>query len=132
MVGRLIASDGLPASLMSTPNSKISVGIKSSPPATPKAGHDTDREPSNDTSDGEENALEQQHPITGSIVAEEKHGRDRDEQDDDAVQGLGLQACSPARAQPSAEQAAGEQVQDHDPMRGDGIERHRLRPEWQG
>ena len=83
--------------------------------------------------DGQQHALEGWHPLPGGLVAEEEHGRDRDEQDGDhPVQGLGPQARGPARAEPSAEQAAGEQVQDHGPMRGDGFERHRLRPERQG
>src|SRR5258707_193375 len=37
MVGRLTANERLPASLISAPNNRTSVGIRNSPPATPRS-----------------------------------------------------------------------------------------------
>ncbi len=96
-------------------------------------GHDADPEAGRHAGRRQERPVQGRPPGRAAAVAEQQHRRDRDQQHgDDAVQGLGPEPRGPARAEPGAEQAAGEQVGDHGPLRRDGLERHRRRPERQG
>src|SRR3954449_11016836 len=133
MVGRLTVSDRLPASLTSAPYSRTSIGISSSPPATPRSGAAAPiASPATAPAAAWGRAGEERCP--GSrVVPEQQDRRDRDEQHgDDAVQPLGTEARRPAGAEPGSEEAAREQLRDRFPARGDGGERHRRGPERQG
>ena len=133
IVGRLTASDRLPASLMFTPNNSTSVGISSSPPATPRSKATTPI-PSPAMTPVTINVTPSNNgvvAVVGSCVASKNDRDDRQERRNHPTQGRGTEARRIACAQPGPDQAARQEVHDNGPRRKHVLQRDRARSKRQ-
>src|SRR6266487_6347869 len=117
MVGRLTASDRLPASLISVPNNRTRVGIRNSPPATPSNEAITPI-----TKPAMIPAIICAAPVNSGdpIVGEQQNACDENEQrSNQTIERFRSKSRSPSRTNPSARETACQQVDDDMPTRPD-------------
>src|SRR5215218_7479605 len=125
MVGKEMARARLPAILMSTANSSTIVGMSSSPPATPiRAATMPMPTPAASPSRVRGTGSRKTGLRSPKVIPGERDGDQHQQHRQDPVEGGRAHPSSPGGPNPSADEAAGEQVDHHEPVAVHGVKRN--------